>query len=714
MKIGIDATQDHSKNAHQFNGLGTLQTQAQGTNSSHTVDLIVMQLYLVVFQSDRQLAPTIATNALIQCTILLPLVYGQLVQILEGITVALLQETDFQAKIMSYTQVLEEMQRAARAPQLLQYTEIPAADRQLLPPLQTLEVLASGFQLQDLEFWELGRMRKYGENKTFSGINAYLFDRNNDSLMSHANLATTQRQIGIKLLASGQSVANAQGNLIGANAFLNLQPLQSRAMLTPAQITNIFLLGINTKQEQQTQQSQISQAPSLKPFQAKFQQNLQLQQQSQSLNRGLLNTDTQPQLNQQNYVFPDLSVNRQQQITPNISIVQNPQQQGADSEGNQTQFQNTVASNSHTVIKIDMESEGRYINPPPLEAKINQASFNRQRDYWATKLYLIKYVSKPGAGQHHPGLEKDKLKHRKQYQVTPEGKLSQMQIGESFGKSWIQILNQILQENNLLFQTQKSKAKRKIKIFAFWNNTRKRCRQDDRSSSGGNNQNFQPRYNNRKDFRSQRRRQRRGREDYRRRGQRGNRGGHNRDNRSVDTYYNGSIHNMVSVAPWPPVESVPITSSNIVFTDLNQRQICGPTPQLPSIATSQSSETSSSNIVSIPTPSVHQVQQEQYHLLLPLAAVSPPPIFPSNIKLPPVVDIQPNNINQPVNYKLEPQQQAKKPITINFQILLTSGRVQLPIHKVENLEHNKELRDFTIRGYFRRIGLEMNIEFICN
>ncbi|KAA6354543.1 MAG: hypothetical protein EZS28_049931 [Streblomastix strix] len=57
---------------------------------------------------------------------------------------------------MSNSQVLEITQRAARAPQLFQLTEIPAADRQLLPPLQTIDELASGFQLQALEFHELG------------------------------------------------------------------------------------------------------------------------------------------------------------------------------------------------------------------------------------------------------------------------------------------------------------------------------------------------------------------------------------------------------------------------------------------------------------------------------------------------------------------------------------------------------------------------------
>ncbi|KAA6396717.1 MAG: hypothetical protein EZS28_007754 [Streblomastix strix] len=112
-KAGIDANQDHSKNACQFSELGTLQTHTQGTNSSRAVDLLVAQLDLDVFQSERQLAPTVATNALIQRTTPLPLVQGQLVQILEGITGATLQETDFYATNLSNMQVLEVMQRAA-------------------------------------------------------------------------------------------------------------------------------------------------------------------------------------------------------------------------------------------------------------------------------------------------------------------------------------------------------------------------------------------------------------------------------------------------------------------------------------------------------------------------------------------------------------------------------------------------------------------------
>ncbi|KAA6357026.1 MAG: hypothetical protein EZS28_047447, partial [Streblomastix strix] len=265
------------------------QTLIQGTNSSHAVDLPVAQLDLDVFQTNRQLEPTVATNALIQRTTPLPLVQGQLVQILEGITGASLQETDFYATNMSNTQVLEVMQRATLVPQLLQHTNIPAADRQILLPLQSIDVLTPGFQLQAQEFREIGiltkqhiqvtnliealngslrtspgpqasRTRKYGENKNFfQDQRPFFFNRNNNSVMSHTNLATTQRQIDIHSLSSGQNDVNVQGNLI--------------------------------------------------------------------------------------------------------------EQQGVDLEGNQTQRQNTMARNSHIEMEIDMVSEGRDINPPPLEAK---------------------------------------------------------------------------------------------------------------------------------------------------------------------------------------------------------------------------------------------------------------------------------------------------------------------------------------------------------
>ncbi|KAA6332412.1 MAG: hypothetical protein EZS28_053278, partial [Streblomastix strix] len=219
------------------------------------------------------------------------------------------------------------------------------------------------------------------------------------------------------------------------------------------------------------------------------------------------------------------------------------------------------------------------------------------------------------------------------------------------------------------------------------------------TATGGNNQNTQSRYNTRDDFRSQGRGQR-GRGVYRGTGYRGNRGGRNRDGWASDTYNN---RNLFSVAPWPPVEPVPATTSNTVVPDLTQRQIGAPIPQLvrtpdswksnktptpkqqskqptptqattgqqqptiqqqitihpqpqvyqlstqPSITTSQSSETTSSNIIPIPTPSVHQVQQEQDHLLLPPVAVSPPPINNTNIELPPVADVHTENTIQPIN-----------------------------------------------------------------
>ncbi|KAA6374458.1 MAG: hypothetical protein EZS28_030014 [Streblomastix strix] len=84
-------------------------------------------------------------------------------------------------------------------------------------------------------------------------------------------------------------------------------------------------------------------------------------------------------------------------------------QQGADSEGNQTQRQNSTTRNYHYVMEIDMESKGRDINPTPLEAKINHASFIGQREYWATKSYLLKYFDKRGAGQHQPGYEERQI-----------------------------------------------------------------------------------------------------------------------------------------------------------------------------------------------------------------------------------------------------------------------------------------------------------------
>ncbi|KAA6366027.1 MAG: hypothetical protein EZS28_038446, partial [Streblomastix strix] len=298
-------------------------------------------------------------------------------------------------------------------------------------------------------------------------------------------------------------------------------------------------------------------------------------------------------LNQQNSGPPDLSVNRQQQIASIFPVIQNPQQQGADSEGSQTQRQNTIARNSHTVMEIDMESEGRDINPPPLEAKINQASLNRYRDHWATKSYLLKYIGKPGAGQHHPGYGEGQIEVQEVILRHARGETISIADWRKFWKELDADLKLITVRLQSPVSDSEDQGREKDQSTAFWNNPRKRYRQDD------------------------------------------------------------------NVSPWPPVESVPATSSNTVVPDLTQRQIGGPTPQLPSISTSQSSETTSSNIIPIPTPSVQQVQQEQDHLLHPPVAVSPPPINPANIELPPVDNTLPDNITQSINNILVHQQQAQ-------------------------------------------------------
>ncbi|KAA6385852.1 MAG: hypothetical protein EZS28_018621, partial [Streblomastix strix] len=352
-KAGMDANQDHFKNASQFNDLSTLHTYIFGTNSSHAVDLPAEQLDLDVFQSDRQLAPTVAINALIQRATPLPIVYGQLVQILKCITRAPLQETDFYATNMSNTQVLEMKQGATQAPKLLQHTNILAVDRQLLPPLQTTDALAIGFYLQAPEFCEL-EPRQLSDNTVIYQLPVI--------------------KLEIKCLKCTRQF-NWSKRLFKPSA--------------PGETRN---------------------------------------------------------------------------------------QQRAESEGNQTQRQNITARNSHYMMEIDMESEGRDINPTPLEAKINHASFIRQIDYWATKSYILKYFGKPGAGRHHPDSEEQ--------------------------------------------------SKEKDQSTAFWNNPRKRYRQEDRSNSKGNNQNFQ-----------------------------------------------------TSVAPWLPTQPVPETTSNTVVPDLSKRQIGGRIPQ---------------------------------------------------------------------------------------------------------------------------------------
>ncbi|KAA6366953.1 MAG: hypothetical protein EZS28_037520, partial [Streblomastix strix] len=326
-------------------------------------------------------------------------------------------------------------------------------------------------------------------------------------------------------------------------------------------------------------------------------------------------------------------------------------------------------------MEIDIESEGRDINPPPLEAKINLTSFNRQRDYWATKSYLLKYIGKPGAGRHHPGYGEGQIEVQEVLQRHARGETISIADWRKFWKE----LDTDLKLDTVRVQSPVSESeeqgKEKEQSTDFLNNPRKRYRQDDRSNSGGNNQNSQPRYNTRDDFISQGRGQRGGRGDYRRRGYRGSRGGRNRDSWATDTYFN--------------VEPVPATTSNTVVPDLTQRQIGAPIPQL-------SSETTSSNIIPIPTPSVHQVQQEQGHLLLPPVAVSPPPINPTNIELPPVDEFT----NQ--QYRLPDAPDTWTSITTQPRSLeLRTQQEAQRLHNERILQENRARNEYQIHTHQR-------------
>ncbi|KAA6370665.1 MAG: hypothetical protein EZS28_033810 [Streblomastix strix] len=156
-KAGMNANLDHSKNARQFSGINTLQTHTQGTNTSHAVELPVAQLDLDVLQSDRQLTPIVATNALIQSTTRLPFVQGQLAQILKVITGASLQETDFYATNMSNTQVLEVMQCVARSRSFYNTRKYQQQIDNSCCHFRRQTRSPQVFQLQALEFWELGK-----------------------------------------------------------------------------------------------------------------------------------------------------------------------------------------------------------------------------------------------------------------------------------------------------------------------------------------------------------------------------------------------------------------------------------------------------------------------------------------------------------------------------------------------------------------------------
>ncbi|KAA6382323.1 MAG: hypothetical protein EZS28_022150, partial [Streblomastix strix] len=211
--------------------------------------------------------------------------------------------------------------------------------------------------------------------------------------------------------------------------------------------------------------------------------------------------------------------------------------------------------------------------------------------------------------------------------------VERVNIGESFGRSLKQIQNQRQQDFSRLYQTQKRKTKKKIKVLPFG------IIQE--SDTG----------------------------------------------MIIDQTLKETARIFKPVSPWPPTQPVPETSSVTIVQDFSQRQIGGPTPQLvrtpdswksnktsspkqqqeqltPPQSTSDqhlphSCEITSSNIIPVPTPSVQQVQQEQGHLLHPPVAVPPSPINYANIELRPVVDAFPDNTTQPMNNIVIPQLQAQ-------------------------------------------------------
>ncbi|KAA6397816.1 MAG: hypothetical protein EZS28_006663 [Streblomastix strix] len=59
-----------------------------------------------------------------------------------------------------------------------------------------------------------------------------------------------------------------------------------------------------------------------------------------------------------------------------------------------------------------------------------------------------------------------------------------------------------------------------------------------------------------------------------------NRGENNRNNRTVDIYYNDNNQNLFGIAQWVPTQLVPVTASKTVVPDFSQRQIGDTTLQL--------------------------------------------------------------------------------------------------------------------------------------
>ncbi|KAA6358513.1 MAG: hypothetical protein EZS28_045960 [Streblomastix strix] len=82
-------------------------------------------------------------------------------------------------------------------------------------------------------------------------------------------------------------------------------------------------------------------------------------------------------------------------------IIVSSQRQSSGSENNLSSNQTPKQSNFGSLMDIVPQSRGHEINSSLLEVKINQASFNRQRDLQATKSYLSKYIGKQETSLHH-------------------------------------------------------------------------------------------------------------------------------------------------------------------------------------------------------------------------------------------------------------------------------------------------------------------------
>ncbi|KAA6375321.1 MAG: hypothetical protein EZS28_029151 [Streblomastix strix] len=188
-------------------------------------------------------------------------------------------------------------------------------------------------------------------------------------------------------------------------------------------------------------------------------------------------------------------------------------------------------------------------------------------------------MGKPGAGQHLPGYGEIQIEVQKVILTHVKGETISIADWRKFWKE----LDTDLKLDTVKFQFHVSNSNEQSneneQSTAFCNNLRKRYRQDDRSNSGENKQNFLTRYNNRDEFRSQ----------------------------IVCKEEEKEIteEDVMEVAPQPPAQPVPATTSNTVVPELSQRQIGGPTPQL--VRTPDSWKSNKT-----PTPKQQRIRNNRY------------------------------------------------------------------------------------------------------